>query len=449
MRNLLIVLGTTSLLGGCANFNSIHHRFNPNNGESMSIDAKQRVVFSVDKDFSGKKWTAFCAEPSPDALAAVSASLGLDASVGAKALGAAFANSESAASIGLRTQSITILRDGMYRLCEGYASGALDDIGFARLQRRYQAIMLGLLAIEQLTGATVAKQAVLTGNSGAKLGAGLGEITVLIAETRSRAANAKASLGEKTADLQGKQMALEKADADLKKEITASGAESVKAKELKVSQKEASDAVVAAEAAKQKAAITSATETAELENLESLRKDLQRASAIASTAGSFSPVSSAAPGHTSDESVETIAKAVTAIVTTIVEHDYSREACMDMLTSRNKLTIEGVDNLEAWKLRLNFCLLAMEIGAAKSVAKSTRGDGGATIASAITSFRKEMASIGQPSKLDIAVKDSTTAAAKSNESALQAEKAATAAGRAAEAAGQAAIAAGTAAATKK
>ena len=449
MRNLLIVLGTTSLLGGCANFHSIHHRFNPNNGESMSIDAKQRVVFSVKKDYGEKEWTAFCAEPSPDALAAVSASLGLDASVGAKALGAAFASSESAASFGLRTQSITILRDGMYRLCEGYASGALDDIGFARLQRRYQAIMLGLLAIEQLTGATVAKQAVLTGNSGAKLGAGLGEITVLVAETRSRAANAKASLGEKTADLQGKQMALEKADADLKKEITASGAESVKAKELKVSQKEASDAVLAAEAAKQKAAITSSTEAAELENLESLRKDLQRASAIASTAGSLSAVSSAAPGHTSDAAVETIAKAVTKIVTTIVEHDYSREACMDMLTSRNTGSTHNLDSVEALKLKINFCLLAMEIGAAKSIAKSTQGGGTATIAGSIAAFRLELKSVGQPSKLDTAVKDSASSAAKSNESALQAEKAATAAGRAAEAAGQAAIAAGTAAATKK
>ena len=449
MRNLLIVLGITSLLGGCANFNSIHHRFNPNNGESMSIDAKQRVVFSVKKDYGEKEWTAFCAEPSPDALAAVSASLGLDASVGAKALGAAFTNSESAASIGLRTQSITILRDGMYRLCEGYASGALDDIGFARLQRRYQAIMLGLLAIEQLTGATVAKQAVLTGNSSAKLGAGLGEITVLVAETRGRAANAKASLGEKTADLQGKQMALEKVDADLKKEITASSAESVKAKELKVSQKEASDAVLAAEAAKRKAAITSATEDAELENLLSLRKDVQRASAIASTAGSLSAVSSAALGRTSDPAVATIAAAVTTIVTTIVEHDYSREACMDMLTSRSVGATHGLDSVEALKLKLNFCLLAMEIGAAKSIAKSTQGDGAATIAKSIETFREALKSVGQPSKLDIAVIESTTAAAKSNQSALQAERAATTAGKAAEAAGQAAIAAGTAAATKK
>ena len=451
MRNLLIVLGTTSLLGGCANFNSIHHRFNPNNGESMSIDAKQRVVFSVDKDFSGKKWTAFCAEPSPDALAAVSASLGLDASVGAKALGAAFANSESAASIGLRTQSITILRDGMYRLCEGYASGALDDIGFSRLQRRYQAIMLGLLAIEQLTGATVAKQAVLTGNSGAKLGAGLGEITVLVAETRSRAANAKASLGEKTADLQGKQMALEKADADLKKEITASGAESVKAKELKVSQKEASDAVLAADAAKQKAAVTSATEVAELENLESLRKDLQRASAIASTAGSLVDVSSAAPGHTSDASVETVAKAVTKIVTTIVEHDYSREACMDMLTSRNASNIEGLDKVEALKLKINFCLLAMEIGTVKSVAKSTRGTeasaaaSATSIANSIASFRAELRTVSDPATLKNAVKDGQAAAEKSAESARQAQKAAIAAGEAADAAEQAAATAATAA----
>ena len=256
-------------------------------------------------------------------------------------------------------------------------------------------------------------------------------------------------MGEKTADLQGKQTALEKVDADLKKEITASSAESVKAKELKVSQKEASDAVLAAEAAKRKAAITSATEDAELENLLSLRKDVQRASAIASTAGSLSAVSSAALGRTSDPAVATIAAAVTTIVTTIVEHDYSREACMDMLTSRSVGATHGLDSVEALKLKLNFCLLAMEIGAAKSIAKSTQGDGAATIAKSIETFREALKSVGQPSKLDIAVIESTTAAAKSNQSALQAERAATTAGKAAEAAGQAAIAAGTAAATKK
>ena len=343
----------------------------------------------------------------------------------------------------------------MYRLCEGYASGALDDIGFARLQRRYQAIMLGLLAIEQLTGATVAKQAVLTGSSGAKLGAGLGVISALIAETRIREATAKSTLDTKTADLKSKQSKLESVNADLKKEVTANGEESVNSKALKAAQKEASDAVLAAEAAKQKAAITSANETAELENLESLRKDLQRASAIASTAGSLVDVSSAAPGHTSDASVETVAKAVTKIVTTIVEHDYSREACMDMLTSRNTSNLEGLDKVEALKLKLNFCLLAMEIGTIKSVAKSSNDKGAtaassaASIANSIALFRAELRAVSDPTTLKNAVKEGQAAAEISNDSARLAQKAAIAAGKAADAALQAAATAATAATAVK
>lgn len=455
MRYVPAVLATASLLGGCANWNSIHHDFKPDNGDSMSIDAKQRVVFSVTKDYGGEKtWKAFCAEPSPDALAAVSASLGLDAAVGAKALGAAFASSESAASIGLRTQSITILRDGMYRLCEGYASGALDDIGFQRLQRRYQAIMLGLLAIEQLTGATVAKQAVLTGSAGAKLGQSLSQITALIAATRSRSENAKAELDARTTDLATKKTALDGADKDVKAEIKANGADTPKATELKAKQKTASDAVLAAEAAKQQATIAASIEAAELANLESLRKDLDRAAAIAATAGSLVDVSSAAKGPISDAAIAEVAKAVTTIVTTIVEHDYSREACMDMITSRHAGASSELDKVEVLKLRVNFCLLAMEISTIKATTKS----GGRTpaltdaesksIAESVKTFRVELDKIGQPSKLDKAVQEGRSSADTAQKAAQFAVDAARSADRSADLADRAASLAAAAAAKK-
>jgi len=136
--------------------------------QTLSIDAKQRVVLftkipdphpnsgapgttttttsTTGEDgkthqevvtVKGGLISVTCAEPSPDALSALSASIGGGISDPKVAANFALAQSESAASIGLRTQSIQLLRDGMYRLCEGYAAGAISADDFNRDQRRY------------------------------------------------------------------------------------------------------------------------------------------------------------------------------------------------------------------------------------------------------------------------------------------------------------------------
>ena len=46
------------------------------------------------------------------------------------AAGLGASSSETSASIGLRTQTITLLRDGLYRLCEAYMNGAVDEIQY-------------------------------------------------------------------------------------------------------------------------------------------------------------------------------------------------------------------------------------------------------------------------------------------------------------------------------
>lgn len=59
---------------------------------------------------------------------------------------------EGAAFVGLRTSTIQLLRDGMYRLCEAHLNGAIDGDTYNLQLRRYQRYMVALLAIEQLTG---------------------------------------------------------------------------------------------------------------------------------------------------------------------------------------------------------------------------------------------------------------------------------------------------------
>lgn len=134
--------------------------------KSVFIDAKQRVVTYIpattvhyikNKDGSNTTTTQtsmrVCAEPSPDALTAIATSANGGLSAGDKFnFNAAFSRAETAASIGLRTQSIQLMRDVLYRMCEEYQSGALTPAGVETLQRRYQSSMVTILAIEQLTG---------------------------------------------------------------------------------------------------------------------------------------------------------------------------------------------------------------------------------------------------------------------------------------------------------
>ncbi|NWH07613.1 MAG: hypothetical protein HXY22_03020 [Alphaproteobacteria bacterium] len=123
-------------------------------GTGQMSDIKQRGVFVESRpDREGVPTPVVCAEPSPDAMAAVAASLAARADVTEEgSAGFAASLNESAASVGLRTQTIQLLRDGFYRICEGYMSGALTAEEYSMMQRRYQANMLALLAIEQLTG---------------------------------------------------------------------------------------------------------------------------------------------------------------------------------------------------------------------------------------------------------------------------------------------------------
>ncbi len=143
-------------------------------GKAISVDAKQRFVFMQGTD-DGK--SIICAEPSPDALSAIVSGVTIGASGTSNIFNSAFSNSESASSIGLRTQSIQLLRDGMYRLCEAYFGGIIGREETGRRMSRYQDTMVAILAIESLTGVVTPQQVILSGSSGASLGAEMDELT--------------------------------------------------------------------------------------------------------------------------------------------------------------------------------------------------------------------------------------------------------------------------------
>ncbi len=172
--SLIVGFIVTVLFSGCAQWNSISNDFNVNNGVGKLIDVKQRAIIVVKKDTNT---TVVCTEPSPDALSAYAMQMGLEGSVPNQgAVKLAIASQESSAYIGLRTQSIQLLRDAMYRNCEAYANGALNKEEYSIASRRYQRSMVALLAIEQLTGAVRVPPIIITTEGAAEVAKSISEM---------------------------------------------------------------------------------------------------------------------------------------------------------------------------------------------------------------------------------------------------------------------------------
>jgi len=159
-------------LGGCAEMTHLTRSRAIDNDSATYVDAKQRAIFT--------RRDVLCAEPSPDALSALAASNKLDVSTPqGTSVGDAFSIAEAAGSIGLRTQSIQLMRDHMYRLCEAYQNGAITPLTFELLHRRFQTTMIAILAIEQLTGVTKAPTIVLGGSAAAGNAEAVAKLTAL------------------------------------------------------------------------------------------------------------------------------------------------------------------------------------------------------------------------------------------------------------------------------
>ena len=124
--------------------------------ETVLIDAKQRAIIYRDGGYESED--TVCAEPSPDALSAISSNLATSLSVGfgggesaAGSLGTSLV--EAARQLGVRTSTIQLLRDGFYRLCEARLNEDITEFQYSVLMNRYISSMVALLAIEQLTPA--------------------------------------------------------------------------------------------------------------------------------------------------------------------------------------------------------------------------------------------------------------------------------------------------------
>ena len=366
----LFAVSAACALSGCANLDSIYRPIEVGGAATtaVAIDIKQRAIFSVLRSDKGVAvvppggsavggsadgpYNVICAEPSPDALSAYSASGGITAAVKAAAassadsgadgkLQAAFAAGEAAASVGLRTQSIQLLRDGLFSNCLAYMNKAVGPSDFYELQRRSQNFTLGLLAIEQLTGAVKAQQAALGTTSSAATGSDNVEKETAAVDLATKArddaktdqAKAQGALKDAVAARDGSKTKLDTAKAA--QALPANAADPAKA-----AAKEAVDTAVSDLAAKQKevdarqidadaADRTLRSSDARLAAAQGILDDARR-QVRASATGS---AQLAATGGSAAAVTDKVASAVQAIVKNVLAASSRGESCFFLLES--------------------------------------------------------------------------------------------------------------------
>lgn len=155
------------LAAGCAD-STIHNQSNVGGVDTLSLDAKQRLVFVAPRQ-AGRGERVTCTEPMPDALVARAAVLSANGNFSNGSItaggGASGGSSESAASIGFRNESIQMLRDGYYRLCEAHMYGALTKFQYQHMIMNADTFMAVISALQTLGNNPTAQQVALTGGS--------------------------------------------------------------------------------------------------------------------------------------------------------------------------------------------------------------------------------------------------------------------------------------------
>jgi len=234
------------MLTGCANIDSIYrHGHLSKNGQTEYVDAKQRAIiaapaheyqYKLKRDTSGapipdgkggwkydldKKGNLqiastlrkykFCSEAAPDVftIRAASASGNLSSEETGN-LGAAFGLSTAEAGATIeRTQVVNMLRESMFRTCERFMNGAIDEDEMSVQTARDQRMMVATLAIEQLTGVVKRRPTILTTSAMATISEQAGPLIERLAEAETNVTTLKTEVeAASTAD--------EKAQAEYK-----------------------------------------------------------------------------------------------------------------------------------------------------------------------------------------------------------------------------------------
>jgi hypothetical protein len=360
-------------LAGCANLSTIDRSTelpkyggNTGNGLAVHLDAEQRLLISTSTGLT-------CAEPSPDALSATSA--GQSAGASAPSQGAAslaFSLQETASSIGVRTQSIALQREILFRLCESFNNKGITSVQFATLLARSQDLTAVVLAVEQLTGAVSANQVILAGSSDSSASASLISNQEALASARENENSQKTKLDGGKTELK----TMETTDRPVLGGKVTSSKTNADAEKAKIPQNTAEVAKREGEWETAKSELDSLDDKIEeqkslVEYLEANYQDAKKvreaiesnldsaltsANSRASGSGKFSVIS---PQHSlSKGAAEKISTAVQAMVSQVLKKSYLEEQCIGLIAESpipaNEVSIRAKNYNETVKFCITF-----------------------------------------------------------------------------------------------
>lgn len=161
--SVLLMLGVSILLSACSQ--PFFRTFDLDNGNSLSIDANQRLILVTERGGVEGNEFIVCAEPSPDALTARAAAIAASGGYSGVSGSLAASSTQEAALIGLRTQTIQLLRDGYYRLCEAYLNGALSREQYNLALVNVPSTIVAIMAVDAVAGTPTAAPVVVSAGS--------------------------------------------------------------------------------------------------------------------------------------------------------------------------------------------------------------------------------------------------------------------------------------------
>lgn len=328
MNTRFLIFTIPILLAGCANLSTVSRRTDiPNAGVAIHLDAAQRVVYASTK--------GLCAEPTPDALQSLAASTGAGLSAsgqGSASLANAF--QANAASIGLHTQSITLMRDQLYRICEAGYNEKLGALDVTQLLQRAQDFTLGILAIEQLTGVVTSRQVVLSGQANASAVSNIGATQAQLDKAIANEAAKKSAASTADAAASAAETTAKKSSDAVKAANAATPAPTADALKTLTDQ-QTSDQVAANKADAAAKSADSDYKTAQT-STQVVRDNLDTANASGRAAASGSGTL-ASDGTSHDnidkDTVAAIAQATTQIVETLVNRGYITDTCLNLMAA--------------------------------------------------------------------------------------------------------------------
>lgn len=339
----LVLVASLVALSACANLNTIDRstplpKSGATSGKAVHLDIQQRLLLV-------NELGQYCSEPSPDALAAYAASIGIGASSPpSEVASAAGSGQSSAASVGLRTQSITLMRDALFRMCEAYANGAVGTAQVAALLSRSQDLTAVILAVEQLTGTVAANQAALVSSTTADSSASLLVSSELLGAAIKNEERAQKALEQAVEQLSSSKTNMNAADRRLKEAQTNRDSLPTTASEQQKAEAEAEVRYRHTERDRAQRAVDAVQARTDIrqrafDNAERSRETIeamQDQAFVASSASTTGDSRFSQPTQSvqlDKAATEAIAHSVESMVKEVLRKDYTIESCMAIVTS--------------------------------------------------------------------------------------------------------------------